>query len=87
MAESVFKKNGSAAGAMGSAMAFGLVHISPINENQFWMSAPGEESGFTQSVSPSEGLTSFGTTPGASLQYKTSYQKDRSTCWLGFKCP
>ncbi|XXF78534.1 pilus assembly protein [Myxococcaceae bacterium GXIMD 01537] len=83
MAEKVYKNNGGSMGMMGTAFAVRIVGMSPVNESQFWMSAPGEEKSFNQKIS-SEGTTQFLTSP-----YLKEYQKShsqRKDCFLG-KCP
>jgi hypothetical protein len=70
----------------------GAAPIPPMGESAFFMSALGEESRFTQSLT-TEGHSTYPTTPGGvgssgvpSHEYARAYN-DRKACWLGLKCP
>ncbi len=85
MAESVYKAGGGGLGNAGSELVEGILgQSSPIDEQQFWMSASMTESEFKQTID-SEGLTEFTTTPHEA-HYLEAY-KGRKTCWLGRECP
>jgi hypothetical protein len=85
MAESVYNANGGGYGSAGSSLVRGVLEIpSPIDEQQFWMSASLTETKFKQSVN-SEGLTNFTTTPHEA-HYSEAYG-EREKCWLGLECP
>lgn len=86
MAESVYNANDGGVGPAGSMLVMGVLKMpSPIDEQQFWMSASKTESDFEQTTSPTEGLRQFYTTPHEE-HYRDSYDK-REDCWLGLKCP
>lgn len=70
----------------------GAAPIVPMGESAFFMSALGEESRFTQSLT-TEGHRNYPTTPGGvgtsgvpAHEYDRAY-RDRKACWLGLKCP
>jgi len=97
MARSTYLVTMAYGGHNGAASRFawqivGAAPILPMGESAFFMSALGEESKFTQSLT-TEGHRTYPTTPAAvgrsgvpAHKYDEAYGK-RSACWLGLKCP